>query len=163
MPLSKVPTRQLGSGAVLQIQQARKSDTFSTSSTSFVGVDGLSLAITPTSANSKFLVEADLFVGANWWSTNGGYFGVTANGTNIAGNGGATWALQYGADSGNSVYETMQWRDSVIHVPGSVTPITFEIKLATLNASFPIYVNRSYNGIYGITGRSTLTVTEIAG
>lgn len=154
---------QAGSGTVLQIQQARKTDTFTTSSASFVNVDGLTLTITPASANSKFLVEADLFVGALWWNSNGGYFGIAANGTNIAGNGSANWTLQYGADAGNSPYETMQWRDSVLYSPGGTSPITFTVQLATYNASYAIYVNRSYNNNYGTQGRSTLTVTEIAG
>lgn len=150
-------------GAVLQVQQARKTDTFSTSATGFVTVDGLTLTMTPSSANSKFLIEANLFVGAYWWGSNGGYFGVSANSTTIAGNGGAFWALQYGADSGNSPYETMQWTDSVLYTPGSTSPITFNMQIASANSSYAIYVNRSYNNNYGTQGRSTLTVTEIAG
>ena len=154
-------------GAVLQVQQARKTDTWSTSSTNFVTVDGMSLTLTPASATSKFLVEVNLFVGALWWNSNGGYLGVSSviNGTStyIAGNGANYWTLQYGADVGNSPYETIQWSDSVIYSPNTTSPITFNALLASANASYAIYLNRSYNNNYGTQGRSTLTVTEITG
>jgi hypothetical protein len=42
--------------AIVQIKSTFKSDTFSTSSTSFTDVTGLSIAITPTSASNKILV-----------------------------------------------------------------------------------------------------------
>ena len=44
------------SGAVVQVKSAFKSDTFSTASTSFVDVTGLSISITPTSASNNILV-----------------------------------------------------------------------------------------------------------
>lgn len=154
---------QIYAGAVLQVAQARKDTTWSNSTTSFAAVDGLSVTLTPTSANSRFLVEACAFVGAHWWSTSGGYFGVTANGVNIAGNGGAMWTVQYGADVGNSPYETQQWSESAIYTPGSASPVTFNVVLASGSSGYPIYVNRSYNNNYGTQGRSSITVTEIAG
>jgi hypothetical protein len=52
-----------GMGKVLQVAQAVKTDTFTTTSTSFVDVTGLAVSITPSSATSKILVIAQLYVG----------------------------------------------------------------------------------------------------
>jgi hypothetical protein len=152
-----------GAGAVLAVQQARKTDTWSVSSTSYTAVDGLSITMTPRDANSKFLIFVDLFVGAYWWGASGGYLGVSANGTTILGNGSAIWTLQYGADSGNSPYETQQWTDCALYSPGTTSAITFTAQLASYTTSYALYLNRSYNNYYGTQGRSTLTVLEIAG
>jgi hypothetical protein len=47
-------------GNVLQVVQAVKTDYFTTSSTSFVDITGLSVSITPLSASSKILVFAKI-------------------------------------------------------------------------------------------------------
>jgi len=43
-------------GSVIQVQQAFKTDTFSTTSTSLVDVSGLSVTITPKKSSSKFFI-----------------------------------------------------------------------------------------------------------
>jgi hypothetical protein len=154
---------RLPAGSVLQVAQARKTDTFSTSSTTLVDITGMSVTMTPTSASSKFLVYVDLFVGAFFWNTNGGYLGVSANGTNIAGNSASVWAVQYGSDVTNSPYETMQWTDSVLYSPNTISSVTFNAQIGSGSASYAIYINRAYNNAYGTQGRSVLTVMEIAG
>ena len=54
---SGVPSSaKLPSGSVLQVVQTVKSDTFSTSSTSYTDITGLSVSITPTSSSNKILV-----------------------------------------------------------------------------------------------------------
>jgi hypothetical protein len=50
----------LPSGTVLQTVQAYKTDIFSTTSTSLVDVSGLSVTITPTSSNSKFMIMVNI-------------------------------------------------------------------------------------------------------
>lgn len=154
--------------APLQIAQARKTDTnFSTTSTGFVNLTDLTVTMTPRSVNSRFLVELNVYVGCYWWGSNGGYLGCNATWTGgslgtFLGSGNSCWALQYGADSGNSPYETVQWTDSAIITPGTTNPITFQATIASGNASYALYVNRSYNNLTN-GGKSTLTVTEIAG
>lgn len=150
-------------GNILQVVQARKTDTsWSTTSTTFQAVTDLSVTITPTSSSSKFLITASVSVGANWWTSPGGYFGIQANGTSIAGDGGNIWVLQYGADSGNSLYETMQWSEEVLYAPSTTLPITFNVALATQNASYSLHVNRNH-GNTAKRGNSWITVMEIAG
>lgn len=53
-----------GAGAVLQVVSVAKTDVFSTTSTSFVDVTGLSASITPASSSSKILVIAGVSLGA---------------------------------------------------------------------------------------------------
>lgn len=55
-----IPKAALPTGSVLQVLQAVKTDTFSTSSTTYTDVTGLSISITPTSASSKILVMYDV-------------------------------------------------------------------------------------------------------
>ena len=45
-----------GGGKILQVLQTVKTDTFTTTSTSFVDVTGLSVSITPATTSSKILI-----------------------------------------------------------------------------------------------------------
>ena len=49
-----------GGGKVLQVVSTTKTDTFTTSSTTFVDITGLSVSITPSSATSKIMVFTSL-------------------------------------------------------------------------------------------------------
>ena len=57
---------QVGLGSVLQVKQTVKTDTASTSSTSFADV--FTVSITPTAATSKFLLTGDLKIGYSSYS-----------------------------------------------------------------------------------------------
>ena len=52
-------------GKVLQVVQTNKTDTFTTTSTSFTDVTGLSVSITPSSSSNKILIIVDLQVGTD--------------------------------------------------------------------------------------------------
>lgn len=153
--------------APLQVAIARKSDVFSTSSGSFVDIDGLNVTLTPSSVNSRFYVEMSLYYGTRTWSTNGCYIGARAAwaggslGT-ILGNGTTQWAFQYGADSTNTEYEMNFAYDNCIIAPGTTNPITFYAQFASANTGYVLYLNRSYGNYYGTQTRSTLTVWELA-
>jgi len=153
----------LDTGKVLQVAQSRKTDTtFVVSTTSYTSVPDLSVTLTPASTSSKFLVTASVSVGSNWWNTSGGYFGIQANGTNIAGDDGNPWVFQYGADSGNTTYETMQWSEEVLYAPSTTSPITFQVVLASNVSGYALTVNRP-NSSASKRGNSWITVREIAG
>jgi hypothetical protein len=51
-----------GNEKVLQVVSATKNDTFTTASTSYVDITGLSVSITPSSATNKILVLTDIFI-----------------------------------------------------------------------------------------------------
>ena len=54
-----------GGGKVNQVLQTVKDDEFSTTSTSFTDITGLSVAITPSATSSKILVMYNIFLGNN--------------------------------------------------------------------------------------------------
>ena len=60
-----------GAFRVLQVVSTSKTDTFTTASTSYVDVTGLSVSITPSSATSKILVFAVLSAAGDVGATNG--------------------------------------------------------------------------------------------
>ena len=65
---SIVPSGGLSSGAnggIIQTIQTVKTDTFSTSSSSFTDITGLSVTISPSSNSNKILVIVDLMVGSD--------------------------------------------------------------------------------------------------
>ena len=56
IPTGGVPTG--GGGGIIQVKNTLKTDTFTTQSTSFTDVTGLSVTITASSASNKILVAA---------------------------------------------------------------------------------------------------------
>jgi hypothetical protein len=61
---SGVPsTAKLPAGSVLQVVSTIKTNTFSTSSTSYVDITGFSVTITPTSSTSKILIMVSATIG----------------------------------------------------------------------------------------------------
>ena len=159
---------------VLTWNNVRKSDTFGTNNTSFTNVTGLSLTVTPQSSSSVFYVSTSMVLGIYSWSTNGLFWrGVATwsggsnneilgiNGTSLTSGNGDIFSFQYGADSANSAYETIVVSDSQIVSLGTANAITFGIQIATPNASYAAYVNRSDNGTFVSHSRSSLTVVEL--
>lgn len=67
MPLSTIDKSQMVTypGAVLQVVQTVKTDTYVQNSNSFTDVPNLSVTITPTSSTSKILVVTSLNVGVD--------------------------------------------------------------------------------------------------
>jgi hypothetical protein len=54
----------ISAGKILQVVQTAKTDTFTTSSQSYVNVTGLGVTITPASSSNKILIILDIKVGA---------------------------------------------------------------------------------------------------
>jgi hypothetical protein len=54
----------IATGKVLQVVSTTKTDTFTTTSTSFTDITGMSVSITPSSASNKILVFSYLTF---WW------------------------------------------------------------------------------------------------
>ena len=155
-------------GNVLQVVSTTKTDTFSSGSTSFVDVTGMSANITPASANNKILVSYNLNVS----NTAIGYsssWKIVRNSTDIA----------IGDASGSKIRTTSQvWSDTYCFVvwhpnasfldsPSSTAQLTYKIQAMThYGSSFPFFLNRGQtegdSAHYGRT-ISTITLMEIAG
>jgi hypothetical protein len=159
---SFVQSAAMPAGSVLQVVSASKTDTFSTTSSSFVDVTGLSLSITPSSASSKIMI----FVAVPASAGDNGFVSVFKNGVNMyPTNGDRTPAMldyYYGGSWQGSVkYGNMMYLDS----PATTSSITYNIK-AKSNGSATIRINEATDGSNS-GGRaamiSSITVMEIAG
>ena len=64
--VSGLTSASLPTGSVLQVVSTTKTSVFSTTSTSFVDVTGLSVSITPSSSSNKILVFVSCSMSADW-------------------------------------------------------------------------------------------------
>ena len=156
MALTKIADAGMPSGAVLQVVQTVKTDDFSTSSSSFVDLTGLSAAITPLSTSSKVLVDVRIG-GYDVTSASTVFFnivrGSTTLSTGTAGTGTAcTFAVTANADRGENA--SMCLLDS----PSTTSATTYKIQIKT--GGINVDINKR-SGLH--SNISTLTLTEIAG
>jgi hypothetical protein len=158
----------LGSSAVLQVLSTAKTDVFTTSSTTYTPVTGLTATITPSSATSKVLVTVQLAFGfvdagsANWGSFRlsggnaGTYKGESPGSRRDAVFGGHldTQALAPAMISGSIVY---------LDSPATTSAITYGVECVTRTGG-TIHVNRSgkdENSDIFTRGASSITVMEV--
>jgi len=155
-----------GAGKVLNVVQTFKSDTFSSGSTSFVDITGLSVSITPSSTSSKILVLVNAKVGGE--NTLGIGLRLLRDSTVIAagdsaGNRRPGFAYSRMSSSLAIENEAIIFLDS----PSTTSSITYKLQGYTdSGASFPFYINRSGddNDSTSFTRpSSSITVMEIAG
>ena len=166
-----IPASKIGTGALLQVAQAFKTDTFSTASTSLQDVTGLSATITPISSSSKFLIMLNMtyinsyFVGRVVLLRNSTEIGMADAASNRPRN-----FLYYSnstnaATDGQWVRESMNYLDS----PATASAITYKIQVSarTDGQGGTFYINRSKEDrdtvSYDARGVSSIVVMEIAG
>jgi len=162
---SKTVTLPAGvGGKVLQVVSTTKTDTFTSTSTSYVDITGLSLNITPLNINNKIMLIASIAtVEANSnnlflrFLRNSTAIGVGASeGNRIQATSGTRIPT---ADNGSINSVTMNFYDS----PATTSALTYKIQMA-LQAGTGL-INRSGDDL-NITGRgryiSTITAMEIA-
>lgn len=153
-------------GTVLQVVQAVKTDVFTTTSTSYVDVTGLSLMITPKSSNSKILVTGNISLGSSTTSTYSVFGRMTRNGTPIGladadgSRDRGTFSYQMGGFEG-----PMSQGFSFFDTPATTSATTYTVQIKA-ESPMTAYINRGIenDGNSTITPRviSSLTLTEIA-
>lgn len=128
-----------GAFRVLQVVQTVKTDTFSTTSSTFVDVTGLSVSITPSSTSSKILVYADCKMGqANGI---GGHMRLVRDSTAIyvgdaAGN---RRQATYGGD-GSGQQAIYQGVGIYLDSPNTTSATTYKVQF--VRTSGTVYLNR---------------------
>ncbi len=151
-----LPKTNAPSGSVLQTVQSVKTDTASTTSTTFGDVTGLSVSITPISASSKILVL--LTLGGIGNATNAIRFNLLRNGTNIAqpdtGTNSSTLCIFPGGGTGifNSA---ISWLD----LPATISSVTYKVQWCVDLGTG--YLNRHTSNT-NFNSVSSITVMEIA-
>lgn len=153
----KLPTTNLGAGSVLQVVSVTKTNTFSSASTSFVDVTGLTVSITPKFSTSKILVLCTIPVSHG--SSAVARTNLVRNGTNIcqplsASGLGSSKTAYYGP-SDLGVAADLHFLDS----PTTTSSVTYKIQMSTNGGTF--YVGQRQSGDMDMP--STITVMEIAG
>jgi hypothetical protein len=141
-------------GKVLQVVSTTKTDTFSSSSTSFIDITGYSVSITPTNSSSKILIIGVLTASAGLQANITGYAQLVRNSTAI-GNGTNGLATQ---NAGEQDFTT-QWNYNYLDSPSTTSATTYKIQFKGDGQTW--YVNRPKNT--STVGASTITVMEIAG
>lgn len=144
----------LPTGSVLQVVQLVKTDVFSTTSSSYTDVTGLSQAITPKFSSSKILV----IVSSSSSSSSGDLrFQLLRDATVIGNSTGVTNAAF--ATKDNTQYQATTEVTSYLDSPATTSSTTYKIQIAI--GSGTGYVNRrAYAADFG--GVSSITLMEIA-
>ena len=145
-------------GQVIQVVSTFKADNFTSSSTSYVDVTGLSVSITPSSASNKILVV----VTSNISSGTDDILMRLVRGSTVIGSGtGGTvtngFIMYAGGIAINSIMGScINFLDS----PSTTSSTTYKIQALVNSGSF--FVNRrASNDSFG--GSSTITVMEVKG
>ena len=153
---------------VVQVKQAVKTDKFSTTSATAVDVTGLSVDITPQSANNKVLVSCSL----NWGGSNNVYGGVLLKrgsttllpSTGATGNQ-TTTTFGIGGDNENFQYKTHMATYQFLDSPSTTSTTTYKVQLVSAYNSETLTINAPNNNEnydFVVYGTSTFTLMEIA-
>jgi hypothetical protein len=163
----------LPAGSVVQVKQSVKTDTQSISTDFvFTKISGLTVNITPTLANSTFVITASVLANSSYFSygfliykdgSDIGVKGDTENSNTRVAFGGNT----YDGNSGNEDYECRMETYTYLYqsTAPAGTPIEFDIYGAPYSSSYTLNINRPADASTSssrIRGTSTLTVMEIA-
>lgn len=153
-------------GTVLQVVSTTKTDTFSTSSSSFVDLTGVSATITPTSSSSKILCIFTSYSSQSASGSNYATFGQFVRDSTVIGLGdsrGSTTRAGF-----TSIYNTANYSSflggSFLDSPATTSSTTYKVQVAAESGG-TILVGGSYNtgGPYNQSVSSTLTLMEVAG
>ena len=159
----KIVSSAQPAGAVLQVIQTTKSDVFTTTSTSYTDVTGLSVSITPTSATSKILVFGTIII-----SNTGDMAAMQL----VRG----STPIQVGIAASNRYAATADFRASADAAVSGAIPLNFlDSPSTTSSTTYKIQVSSRMSGTTRVNasgddadqtnrGRfmSTITVMEIA-
>jgi len=165
IPVAGVPTG--GGGGIIQVKSVVKTDVFTSNSTSFVDITGMSVNITPTSSTSKILVMAQCAItgedaGTGIMLDRDGTEPIKAN---ASGSRQRFTMIGTYADSGmDNRYGNGANHISFLDSPATTSQVTYKLKAKTRTSS-TFYVNQtSYTGdnTNGSLGTSTLTVMEVS-
>jgi len=152
-------------GKVLQVLQTIKTDTTSTTGTSPSDITGMSVAITPSSASSKVLVNFDVQGSADQSTGQNYHIHLIRDASNIFQGDAASSRTQCtvnGAESdgnGSSFHRSMMYLDS----PSSASSVTYKLQWEVQGGT--LYLNREHGDADDANAArfvSQITVMEIS-
>ena len=155
------------SGSAIQTKSTTKTDVFSTTSTSFTDVTGLSVNITPSSSSNKILITGLVCFGGSDGEAYGYTFNLMRDSTAICIADAASNRTRatLGTQGFNNGDATMGHSFNFLDSPSTTSQVTYKIQARAENPK-TLYVNRGNeaDGDNAITSRfvSTITVMEVA-
>lgn len=165
---SIVSASAMPTGSVIQTVSVAKTDTWTSTSSTWVNVTGLTATITPISASNKILVVASVAVGIN-----PSYFQMirlARNGSailvgDVAGSRIQTQGMVYMYNQINPSNAQITWPGTVLDSPASTSALTYSIQMQQIDSA-TMYVNRLQrddNASYEPRSASSITLMEIKG
>jgi hypothetical protein len=155
-------------GHVVQVVSTPKTDVFTTSSTTYTQITGLTASITPSSVNSRVLVTVQLAFGFPNSANNWGSFRLTGgNAGAYKGNTpGSRRDAVFGGHLDGTQLAPSLFSGSIVYLdsPNTTSPITYGVECIT-RASGVISINatqKDENNDVFTRGASSITVMEIA-
>lgn len=158
----------VSAGKILQVVSTEKTDQFTTTSTSFVDVTGMSASITPSSTSNKILVFFTVGLVGNSSSGQFSYAKLVRDSTDISigDAAGTTGRLRTGTGTGgDQTYENGPLTIHVLDSPSTTSATTYKIQFRTQSSGTAKFNSRgddADNAVYGRTSAS-LTLMEIEG
>ena len=167
IPTDGVPTG--GGGAIVQVVNTIKTDTFSTAApmSTKATITGLTATITPKFSTSKILVILHLLVGASIDTTIGGTIerGSTPIGIHDARGSRSRNTFGCGIPASGGAWRTHSVSRILVDSPGTTNATTYSIKIGGNNVQ-TVYINREHRDADNATdttvGTSSLILMEIS-
>ena len=163
-----IPTKKLiCPGTIIQVVSTTKTSTFSTSSSSYTDVTGLSVSITPTSTSSKIFITINVMAATD--NSTQGYFEIfrTSDNTSVCigdDGGGSRQRASFGPTYFNDTNDLKECGMSFLDSPNTTSAFNYKVRCKN-QGSGNVYVGRSNSdGDAAHTGRypCTITVMEVA-
>lgn len=155
-----------GVGKILQVVSTAKTDTFSSSSTSFTDITGLTATITPASASNKILVMVSLNASIPSTLTNGGQLRITRDATEIivGDSAGSRTRVTFGNIVTTSGHAAHNYAMNYLDSPATASSITYGVELRMVSAHSGNINRSSTDADQSAYARSasTITVMEVA-
>ena len=138
----------LSAGKIGQVLSTKKTDVFTTSSSSYTDVTGLSVAITPSATSSKILCICTGIYGKN--TSDNFNHQVVRDSTSL---------IENKIDDGTGTNNTDVFSIQVLDSPSSTSELTYKLQIKN-DGSNPVVINRNGAGTTD-RGDSTITVMEV--
>ena len=153
-------------GAILQVLQAVKTDTFSNSNEAWADITGVSVAITPASSSNKILVNYGGMMGAG--SNYMGHVRLVRDSTVIfvGDQGGASQARASNTMTSTNTYYVNSFTGLFLDSPSTTSAVTYKLQAAAGDESQTVYIGRDFansNEFSRSRTPTSITVIEVAG
>ena len=164
LPVDGAPTG--GGGGIIQVVSTTKTDTFDTTSTSFVDITGLSVSITPKFSTSKILVTYH----TNASMEDDGYRGglrLMRDSTAIfvGDSAGSRPQLSNHLVEATGTQQQFSYSGQTLDSPATTSAVTYKLQAISLDSGRQININKSYgDNNDALNGRtaSSITVMEVS-